>query len=93
MGHFCLILDIIVGAPWEESGAIYVYNGDASLKDKIRPTLSQRITMQFSNSNLSAKRAGIQTFGFSISEPIDIDNNGLVNYYKILYYLLFLNCI
>ncbi|XP_071627981.1 integrin alpha-5-like [Temnothorax longispinosus] len=68
--------DIIVGAPWEDSGAIYVYNGDASLKDNIRPTLTQRITMQFSSPNLPAKGANIQSFGFSISEPIDIDNNG-----------------
>lgn len=69
-----------MGAPWEESGTIYVYNGDASLKDKIRPTMSQRITAQFSNPNLPTKGANIRTFGFSISEPVDIDNNGLVNY-------------
>jgi len=31
----------------------------------------------------------IRTFGFSISEPIDIDNNGLVNYYATLYYMFF----
>ncbi|XP_072751774.1 integrin alpha-9 isoform X2 [Anoplolepis gracilipes] len=64
--------DIIVGAPWEESGVIYIYNGDASLKDKVRPLVSQRITMQ-SHHNLPVN---IRTFGFSISEPIDIDNNG-----------------
>lgn len=85
MCYFYWIPDIIVSAPWEESGAIYVYNGDASLKDKIRPTMSQRITMQFSDSNLPVKGADIKTFGFSISEPVDIDNNGLVNYCIILY--------
>ncbi|XP_018358282.1 PREDICTED: integrin alpha-PS3-like isoform X1 [Trachymyrmex cornetzi] len=70
---FC---DIIVSAPWEESGAIYIYNGDTSLKDKVRPTMSQRITMQSFSHNPSTKGMNIQTFGFSISEPIDIDNNG-----------------
>lgn len=78
--HFCLFPDIIVGAPCEGSGAIYIYNGDASLKNKIRPTMSQRITMQFSNPNLLTKRTNMQTFGFSISELVDIDDNGLVNY-------------
>ncbi|XP_011701218.1 PREDICTED: integrin alpha-3-like [Wasmannia auropunctata] len=68
--------DIIVGAPWEESGAIYVYNGDASLKDKVKPAMSQRITMQSPRPNFPAKGVDIQTFGFSIAEPIDIDNNG-----------------
>ncbi|KYM88635.1 Integrin alpha-PS3 [Atta colombica] len=70
---FC---DIIVSAPWEESGAIYIYNGDTSLKDKIKPIMSQRITMQSFSHNPSMKGMDIQSFGFSISEPIDIDNNG-----------------
>ncbi|KAL6254197.1 hypothetical protein P5V15_014819 [Pogonomyrmex californicus] len=68
--------DIIVSAPWEKSGAIYIYNGDASLKDNERPTISQKITMKSSGLNNLAKRVNIQTFGFSISEPVDIDNNG-----------------
>ncbi|XP_011057896.1 PREDICTED: integrin alpha-PS3-like [Acromyrmex echinatior] len=70
---FC---DIIVSAPWEESGAIYIYNGDMSLKDKVKPAMSQRITMQSFSHNPSMKGIDVQTFGFSISEPIDIDNNG-----------------
>jgi len=65
-----------VGAPWEEFGAIYIYNGDVNLKDEVNPTMSQRITMQSSNPNFPAKGVDIQTFGFSISEPVDIDNNG-----------------
>lgn len=73
---------MIVGAPWEESGVIYVYNGDASLKDKITPLMSQKITVQSSN-NLPMN---IHTFGFSISEPVDVDNNG----YKILHSVFFL---
>jgi len=60
-----------VSAPWEDSGVIYIYNGNADLKDKVRPIVSQRIMIQ---------DVRIQTFGFSISEPVDIDNNGLVNY-------------
>ncbi|XP_011863449.1 PREDICTED: integrin alpha-PS3-like isoform X2 [Vollenhovia emeryi] len=74
--------DIIVGAPWEEAGAIYIYSVDfynTRLKSKIRPTMSQRITMQPLRCNLLIKGTDIQTFGFSISEPIDIDNNGYVD--------------
>lgn len=78
-----------MSAPWEEFGAIYIYNGDASLKDKVRPTMSQRITMQSFGHNPSIKGMTIQTFGFSISEPIDIDNNGLVNYYATFVYSLY----
>ena len=47
--------------------------------------MSQRITMQSFSHNPSMKGMDIQTFGFSISEPIDIDNNGLVNYYANYY--------
>lgn len=68
-------IDIIVGAPWEGSGVIYIYNGDANLKDKVRPAVSQRIAKE-SFGFLPTKGINIQTFGFSISEPIDIDDNG-----------------
>lgn len=63
-----------MSAPWEESGVIYVYNGDANLKD-IKPVMSQKIAI---GSNLLRRHfpANIETFGFSISEPIDIDENG-----------------
>lgn len=71
------ILDIIVGAPWEESGAIYIYNGDASLQDKVKPVMSQKITMQSLNHNLP-KFVNVRPFGFSITEPVDIDGNGSV---------------
>lgn len=64
--------DIIVGAPWEEQGAIYVFNGGPDLKDST--TASQRITPaqlhRFNN------RQKIERFGFSISEPVDVDHNG-----------------
>ncbi|XP_014481090.1 PREDICTED: integrin alpha-9-like [Dinoponera quadriceps] len=67
--------DIIVGAPWEESGAIYIYNGDANLKDNMKLTASQRITMQLPSFTIPEK-LDIRTFGFSIAEPVDIDGNG-----------------
>ncbi|XP_020292418.1 integrin alpha-PS3-like isoform X2 [Pseudomyrmex gracilis] len=67
--------DIIVGAPWEGSGVIYIYYGDASLKNKVRPAVSQRIEME-SSGLFPTKEINIRTFGFSISEPIDIDDNG-----------------
>lgn len=66
-----------MGAPWEESGAIYIFSGDASLKDKVKPTASQRITMGLHAYNPRTK-LDIRTFGFSIAEPIDIDDNGSV---------------
>ncbi|XP_032681559.1 integrin alpha-PS3-like isoform X2 [Odontomachus brunneus] len=69
--------DIIVGAPWEESGAIYIYNGGESLKDNVKPTASQRITIQSSAHSLPT--LDIRTFGFSIAEPIDVDANGYVD--------------
>lgn len=65
-----------MGAPWEESGAIYIYNGGESLKDNVKPTASQRITIQ--SSAYSFPTLGIQTFGFSIAEPIDVDANGSI---------------
>ncbi|XP_011336748.1 integrin alpha-PS3 isoform X2 [Ooceraea biroi] len=69
--------DIIVGAPWEESGVIYVYNGDASLKDRIKPVVSQTIAMHSNfRRNFPAEGENIRTFGFSISEPVDVDGNG-----------------
>ncbi|XP_043256911.1 integrin alpha-9-like isoform X2 [Colletes gigas] len=65
--------DIIVGAPWEESGAIYIYNGGPDLKHN-KLQVSERIDgISLSNSIYPVK---IQTFGFSLSKPIDIDGNG-----------------
>ncbi|XP_076636338.1 integrin alpha-8 [Colletes latitarsis] len=65
--------DIIVGAPWEESGAIYIYNGGPDLKHN-KLQVSERIDgMSLSNSIYPLK---IKTFGFSMSKPIDIDGNG-----------------
>lgn len=74
-----------MSAPWEDSGVIYVYNGDANLKDKIRPVVSQKITMQLFAHDILKKNADVQTLGFSISEPVDIDGNRLIDYYASLY--------
>lgn len=70
-----------MSAPWEDFGVLYVYNGDTSLKNKVRPVISQKITMQLFAHNIPKKSTNVQTFGFSISDPIDIDSNGLVYYY------------
>ncbi|XP_076668792.1 integrin alpha-8-like isoform X2 [Andrena cerasifolii] len=65
--------DIIVGAPWEESGVIYIYNGGPDMKDK-KLQASQRIDAKsMLVLNTSPK---IERFGFSISKPVDIDGNG-----------------
>ncbi|CAK9807089.1 Integrin alpha-8 [Anthophora quadrimaculata] len=65
--------DIIVGAPWEEDGVIYIYNGDSDLKNT-NLQISQRIeASKLRQLNVSRK---IQTFGFSLSKPVDIDGNG-----------------
>lgn len=72
---FFITIDIIVGAPWEEYGVIYVYNGGSDLKDRSLQA-SQRIDVtKFSQFNRPQK---IQRFGFSMSKPVDIDENGLV---------------
>lgn len=60
---------MIVGAPWEESGVIYVYNGKSMIDEENTLQISQRITA----SEISTK---IKGFGFSISNFADIDNNG-----------------
>ncbi|KOC68174.1 Integrin alpha-9 [Habropoda laboriosa] len=65
--------DIIVGAPWEESGVIYIYNGDSDLKNT-NLQVSQRIEgAKLPQLNFPLK---IQRFGFSLSKPVDIDGNG-----------------
>lgn len=70
------MIDIIVGSPWEDDGAIYIFNGGADLKNT-NLQVSQRI--EVGGLLLPKKFSGkIQTFGFSISKPVDIDKNLLV---------------
>lgn len=60
---------MIVGAPWEESGVIYVYNGFSTLDENNTLKASQSI----SAIKISTQLKG---FGFSISNLADVDNNG-----------------
>ncbi|OAD59083.1 Integrin alpha-4 [Eufriesea mexicana] len=65
--------DIIVGTPWEDDGVIYIFNGGPDLKNT-NLHVSQRIEVAGISipQNVSKK---IQTFGFSLSKPVDIDQN------------------
>lgn len=68
--YFLIGIDIIVGSPWEDDGVIYIFNGGSSnlqVTERIEPAKFFR----YSSHN-------IQRFGFSISKPVDIDANGLV---------------
>ncbi|KAG7165078.1 Integrin alpha-PS3-like [Homarus americanus] len=58
--------DVVVGAPWEGAGAVYVYLGSSS---GLRPKFSQRITPADFPQSLSG-------FGMGFSRGIDIDDNG-----------------
>ncbi|XP_031778236.1 integrin alpha-4-like isoform X2 [Nasonia vitripennis] len=65
-------LDLIVGAPWEEFGVIYVYNGNSIIDEENNLHMSQKISAL----EISHKVKG---FGFSISNLADIDNNGFLD--------------
>ncbi|XP_076177580.1 integrin alpha-8-like isoform X2 [Ptiloglossa arizonensis] len=68
--------DIIVGAPWEESGVIYIYNGGPNLK-QTNLQVSERIeAISLALSNTLSK---MERFGFSTSTPVDIDGNGYLD--------------
>ncbi|XP_078049489.1 integrin alpha-4 [Augochlora pura] len=66
--------DIIVGAPWEESGVIYIYNGGSNLMET-KLQASQRI----SAIDLTKHGRNYERFGFSMSKPVDIDRNGYLD--------------
>ncbi|XP_063981527.1 integrin alpha-4-like [Diachasmimorpha longicaudata] len=57
--------DLIVSAPWEGNGVVYIYNGDSTLQSKFEMN-SQNITVT----------SPVTTFGFSLAKPVDIDFNG-----------------
>ncbi|XP_015594346.1 integrin alpha-V [Cephus cinctus] len=61
--------DLIVGAPWEDSGVVYVFNGRIAIEEGTLLRSSQRI----SGSDIFY---GLQGFGYTFSKPIDIDGNG-----------------
>ncbi|XP_058794393.1 integrin alpha-9-like [Phymastichus coffea] len=64
--------DLIIGAPWEQAGVIYIYNGFSILGEVNNLQVSQRIAA-----------IGISTilrgFGFSVSNLVDMDGNGFVD--------------
>lgn len=63
---FQYLTDIAVGAPYEEdSGVVYIYNG---AKHGLRQEPSQRIV----GKSLSK---GLKGFGWSFSQPWDVDGN------------------
>lgn len=75
--YFFIVIDIIVGTPWEDDGVVYVFNGTPDLKNT-NLKKSQRIEAVKLFKYNSSRR--ILRFGFSISKPIDIDKNGLVKF-------------
>ncbi|XP_046483905.1 integrin alpha-IIb isoform X2 [Neodiprion pinetum] len=64
--------DLVVGAPWEASGTVYVFYGQPEFGTKGGFTpITQRIApLDFKSSPL------IQGFGFSLAIPVDVDKNG-----------------
>ncbi|KAG0717791.1 Integrin alpha-PS5 [Chionoecetes opilio] len=58
--------DIVVGAPWEDRGAVYVFLGSP---EGLRQSYSQRLAPQDFPYDLRG-------FGMSLSRGIDIDDNG-----------------
>lgn len=70
---FNSFIDIIVGAPWEKSGVVYIYNGGSDLKNKKLQASEQIQPIDILNNIYTIER-----FGFSISKPVDIDGNGLI---------------
>ncbi|XP_046746499.1 integrin alpha-PS2-like, partial [Diprion similis] len=64
--------DLVVGAPWEASGAVYVFYGQREFGTKEGCTpIKQRISPSEFKSSVT-----IQRFGFSLALPVDVDNNG-----------------
>ncbi|XP_046597079.1 integrin alpha-8-like isoform X1 [Neodiprion lecontei] len=64
--------DLVVGAPWEASGTVYVFYGQREFGTKGAFTpITQRIaSSDFKGFSL------IQGFGFSLAIPVDVDKNG-----------------
>ncbi|XP_050702426.1 integrin alpha-PS3-like [Eriocheir sinensis] len=59
--------DVLVGAPWEGRGAVYVFLGS---RNGLRQQYSQRLSPE------DFSPPGLRGFGMSMSRGIDIDNNG-----------------
>ena len=65
---FCLPIDVVVGAPYEDngSGAVYIYHGTVS---GVHRGYSQRISLVDTHRQLT-------TVGYSLAGEIDLDGNG-----------------
>ena len=63
-----MIPDLAVGAPYEGSGAVYMYHGSA---DGLPAVHSQRIYARDLTSNLA-----LSAFGASLAGGADLDDNG-----------------
>jgi len=62
-------VDLIVGAPFEGSGAVYVFRGSPA---GLRVEYSQRIAA----TDLSSTLRPLTAFGYSLSAGDDVDENG-----------------
>lgn len=62
--------DVVIGAPYEDKGAVYVYKGSAR---GLSSVYSQRIAAQ--------AFGALAGFGFSISRGLDVDNNFYPGFY------------
>ena len=67
--YICSLTDLIVGAPYEGPGAIYVYLGSPG---GIGQRHSQRISAEGVHGPTGKPLSG---FGISISRGVDVDNN------------------
>jgi len=63
------VADLIVGAPFEGSGAVYVFRGSAA---GLNADYSQRIAA----TDLSLAARPLSAFGYSLSAGVDVDENG-----------------
>ena len=87
----CYYLDIVIGAPYEERGAIYIYLGGA---DGLREDRRQRVLAS------DLKHEGLNGFGFALKSGTDYDGNSyngmntitlLLRYFHTLKYLNYFN--
>ena len=64
---------MIVGAPFEGRGAIYIYRGSSV---GINPEYSQRIAASDLQSAPTLQSRPLTSFGYSLSAGMDVDGNG-----------------
>lgn len=62
------VADLLVGAPYEGAGVVYLYRGSA---EGLIREFSQRIAAE----DLPVSAQPLRTFGYSLSGRVDADNN------------------